>query len=120
MRKKNNIPEIKAELLLNYLYPEAGNKWIVQNEGTFYRNYNNDLMSLDEEIAEVQTARDSFIKLLPQGFVTDETDLKGEGAQEKFKELQLRLRLLRETFKPIDTFQFRDSLFIEQHPEIVD
>ena len=31
MRKKNNIPEISAEVLLNYLYPEMGNKWIVQN-----------------------------------------------------------------------------------------
>ena len=114
MRKKNDIPEISAEVLLNYLYPEMGNKWVVQNKGTFYRNYSNDLLAIDLERTEALTARDSFVKLLPQGLVTDENDLKGEGAAEKFKKLQLRLRLLRETFKPIDSFKFRDSMMIEQ------
>lgn len=114
MRKVNNIPEIKAELLLNYLYPEAVSQWSVQNEGIFYRNYNSDLLSINKEKMEAQTARDSFIKLLPQGIYTQDTDLKGEDAAEKFKQLQKKLRLLRETFKPIDTLHFRDSLYIEQ------
>jgi hypothetical protein len=113
LRTVNNIPEIRAELLLNYLYPEAFNLWSVQNEGVFYRNYNSDLLAVDEERQEAQTARDSFIKLLPQGLITDDADLKGEDAPEKFKQLQLRLRLLRETFKPIDTFYFRESLYVE-------
>ena len=113
MRTVNNIPEIRAELLLNYLYPEAFNLWSVQNEGVFYRNYNSDLLAVDEERQEAQTARDSFIKLLPQGLITDDAGLKGEDAPEKFKQLQLRLRLLRETFKPIDTFYFRESLYVE-------
>ena len=52
MRKVNTIPEIKAELLLNNLYPEAGSQWSVQNEGIFYRNYNSDLLSIDEEKME--------------------------------------------------------------------
>ena len=114
MRKKNDIPEISAEVLLNYLYPEMGNKWIVQNEGTFYRNYNSDVLAIDDERMEVETARDSFINLLPQGLITDEADLRGKGAAQKFKSLQQRLRLLRETFKPIDTLHFRDSMYIEQ------
>ena len=113
MRIVNDLPEIRAELLLNYLYPEAGSKWIAQNEGSFYRNYNSDLLAFNDERMEVQTARDSFIKLLPQGVLTLDDDMKGEDKAEKFKQLELRIRLLRETFKPIDTFHFRDSLFIE-------
>ena len=114
MRRVNYIPEIRAEFLLNYLYPEVGDQWIVQNEGTFYRNYNSDLLSIDNDKTLAQTARDSFIKLLPQGLITLDTDLKGEDTSEKFKRLQIKLRLLRETFKPIDTFRFRDSIFIEK------
>ena len=110
---KNNIPEIRAELLLNYLYPEMYNQWTSQNEGSFFRNYNRDLLAIDEEKMVAQTARDSFIKLFPQGLLTQETDLKGEDAAEKFKQLELRLRFLRETFKPIDTFRFRESLYVE-------
>lgn len=110
---KNSIPEIRAELLLNYLYPEMFNQWISQNEGTFFRNYNSDLLTIDEEKMVAQTARDSFIKLLPQGLLTRETDLKGEDASEKFKQLELKLRLLRETFKPLDTYRFRESLYVE-------
>jgi hypothetical protein len=113
MRKENNIPEIRAELLLNYLYPEGGNQWIAQNEGLFFRNYNSDLLAIDEKGMVVETARDSFMKLLPQGLLTQETDLKGEDAAEKFKQLEKRLRLLRETFKPIDTFRFRESVYVE-------
>ena len=117
MRRVNDISEIRAEFLLNYLYLEERNQWTVQNEGTFYRNYNSDLLAIDHERTEAQTARDSFIRLLPQGLITSDTDLKGEDAAEKYKQQQLRLRLLRETFKPIDTFRFRDSLFIEQQAD---
>lgn len=114
MKRYDNIPEIRAEVLLNYLYPEVGLKWCVNNKGTFYRNYNSDLLEINEEKNEAKTARDSFIKLLPQGVITDDVELKGEAAGEKFKSLQMRLRLLGEAFKPIDTFHFRDSLYVEQ------
>lgn len=117
MKIQNRIPEIRAEMLLNYLYPEVGDKWCVQNEGTFYRNYNSDLLYIDDAKNVAQTARDSFLKLLPQGVLTDDNDLKGEGAGEKFKQLKIRLRLLREAFKPIDTFHFRNSLYIEQQAD---
>ena len=116
---KNSLPEIRAELLLNYLYPEMFNQWTSQNEGTFFRNYNSDLLTIDEEKMVAQTARDSFIKLLPQGLLTQETDLKGEDAAEKFKQLELKLRLLRETFKPIDTHRFRESLYVEHQMDIL-
>ena len=117
MRKANPIPDISAEMLLNYLYPEAGTRWIAQNEGTFYRNYSSDVLSVDDEKMEVQTSRDSFISLLPQGLLTLSTDLKGEGAAERFKQMERRLRLLHEAFKPIDTFRFRDSLYLESQAD---
>ena len=113
----NNIPEISAELLLNYLYPEAGTRWITQNEGTFYRNYNEDVLAVDDERMVVETSRDSFVGLLPQGLLTLDTDLKGEDAAERFKEMQRRMRLLREAFKPVDTFRFRDSLYMEKEAD---
>ena len=109
----NDIPGISAEMLLNYLYPEAGGKWIAKNEGTFYRNYNSDVLALDDERMEVETSRDSFVSLLPQGLLTLDTDLKGEDAAERFKLMERRLRLLREAFKPIDTFRLRDSMYME-------
>ncbi len=117
MRKVNAIPDISAELLLNYLYPESGARWIAQNEGTFYRNYNCDVLAVDDEKMEVETSRDSFISLLPQGLLTLDSDLKGEDSAERFKKLKRRLRLLHEAFKPIDTFRFRDSLYIESQAD---
>ena len=114
MRKTNDIAEIRAELLLNYLYPEGAHNWIAQNEGLFFRNYNSDLLAVDEETMVAETARDSFIKLFPQGLLTQETDLRGEDKAEKFRQLELRLRYLRETFKPIDTFRFRESVYVER------
>ena len=46
MRPVDRIPEIRAEMLLNYLYPELATKWMVSDKGSFYRNYNDDIMSL--------------------------------------------------------------------------
>ena len=49
MRQRNNIAEASAEMLLNYLYPEVERKWIAHGEGSFYRNYTNDLLDFDDE-----------------------------------------------------------------------
>ena len=117
MRTVKPIPDLSAALLLNYLYPEAGTRWRAHNEGTFYRHYNSDVLSVDDEKMEVQTSRDSFMSLLPQGLLTLSTDLKGEGAAERFKQMERRLRLLHEAFKPIDTFRFRDSLYLESQAD---
>ena len=48
MIEQTNIAEIKAEVLLNHLYPELADQWIVKNKGTFYRNYIEDAMRIDE------------------------------------------------------------------------
>lgn len=114
MRKKNKIPEIRAEVLLNYLYPKAETQWLAREEGSFYRNYNYDLLSMDDETREVVMARDSFLKLLPQGMLTLHDEMNGEDAAEKFKVVKRRMQILSEAFLPIDTFFFRQELTLER------
>ena len=114
MRQRNKISEASAEMLLNYLYPEVERKWIAHGEGSFYRNYNNDLLDFDDETMEAWLARDTFLNLLPQGVINNDNDLRGEDAAEKFKKIQRRIRLLNEAFLPIDTTAFRQRLYVER------
>ena len=97
MKKINqNLSEANAEMLLHYLYPEMDDKWTVEHQGTFYRNFNRDLIAYDENTGEVQVARDSFTKLLPPGLLFSESSLKGKGQKNKINKLNDRQRLLRE------------------------
>ena len=111
---KVQIPQISAEMLLSYLYPELEEKWIAHHEGTFYRNYNRDILSLSEEDAQVWLSRDSILSLLPQGLLSMEEDLKKGDWVEKHKELEMQLKILSDAFLPIDTFSFRRLLKIER------
>ena len=115
MRFNRNLYQIRAEVLLNYLYPEIENEWIVQTKGTFFRNYNQDLLMLELKDHKVQLARDGFLKLLPEGLLTKESDLQGEDVAQKFKELEWRKELLNETFAPFDTYVFHKKLTIERY-----
>ena len=85
-----NISQIRAEVLLNYLYPEMSGKWMVQGKGTFYRNYNQDVLSVYEKEDKVLLSRDGFLRLLPEGLLTRDDDLRGEDFSEKYKELEWR------------------------------
>lgn len=109
-----NIPEIGAEMLLNYLYPELEERWKVRNEGTFYRNYNYDSLSVYPEKNEVSLARDGFLKLLPQGLISPDDELSNGDIKAKHKEIERRKNILKEAFKPIDTVNFRRRLKIEK------
>ena len=114
MREKNKISQIKAEMLLNYLYPEGDRDWIARDEGAFYRNYNYDLLSFDNDTKEVTMARDGFLEMLPQGVLTLGDNMNGDDSAEKFKKVQRRLKLLREAFLPLDTFHFRQEVTHER------
>lgn len=114
MKAPGNLSEINAEMLLNYLYPELEDKWTTRYKGTFYRNYNRDVLSVDEEEGEVELSRDGFLKLLPQGILTQDDELKGKEFAGKYETLQKRKRLLEEAFLPFDTFAFRKQLHIER------
>ncbi len=115
MRMDRNLYQIRAEVLLNYLYPEMENEWFAQCKGTFYRNYNQDILWLDLEEGKVQLTRDGFLRLLPEGLITKNDDLQGEDVSEKFKQLEWRKELLNESFAPFDTYVFHKKLTIERH-----
>ena len=114
MRPVDRIPEIRAEMLLNYLYPELATKWMVSDKGSFYRNYNDDIMSLYLDERRVELSRDGFLKLLPEGVLCNDDEFKKGDTLEKYKELKRREHLLNEAFLPFDTFQFRYFLQIER------
>ena len=94
-----NLSEISAELLLGYLYPELTGKWMPYHAGTFYRNYNNDVMALYPDEPTVVLSRDGFLKLLPQGMLQVEQ--------------KDQLSLLRDAFLPIDAYWFNAKLQVE-------
>lgn len=108
------IPEIGAELLLNYLYPELEDRWIAHHDGTFYRNYNRDVMEISPDETTVWMSRDGFLELLPQGLISREDELKTSDWQERFKELEQQRRILSAAFLPFDSFAFRRRLKLER------
>lgn len=114
MRINRNLSQIRAEVLLNYLYPEMESQWIAIDKGTFYRNYNQDALSIDEKEKKVVLARDGFLRLLPDGLLTKNDDLRGEDFAAKYKELEWRRELLNEAFSPFDTYVFLKKLTIER------
>ena len=101
-------------MYLESLYPELEDKWIARHEGTFYRNYNDDSLSADPDKAEVTLARAGFLKLLPQGLITSEEELKGRDVKGRYDSMNKRNHLLSEAFLPIDSFNFRSRLRIER------
>lgn len=111
---ERNLYQVRAEMLLNYLYPELEKDWMVQCKGTFFRNYSQDILSLYEDERKVTLARDGFLRLLPEGLLTKNDDLKGEDVAAKYKELEWRKELLNEAFSPFDTYIFRKKLSIER------
>ena len=113
MTNETNLYDISAEFLLNYLYPDLMNRWKVDCVGTFYRNYSEDILEIDEEKTTVLLARDSFLRLLPQGLIATDKALKGGNFELKYENLKKKEELLRTLFKPVDTLAFRFRLHIE-------
>ena len=109
-----NLSEISAEMLLDYLYPDSGKQWVSRDKGAFYRNYNPDILGIDEENRLVKLSRDGFLRLLPQGMIVREDELKGDDVKERYDEIHRRVRLLEDAFLPFDTFYFRRSLVAER------
>ena len=121
MKISSDLAEINAEMLLDYLYPEYNQQWIARNSGTFYRNYNSDVLDVDADNHLVELSRDNFLKLLPQRLFVPEDELKGNNTKERVEEIKKRVRLLEDTFLPFDTFWFRRKLAVErQVSELLD
>ncbi len=113
-RIRQNLSEVSAEMLLHYLYPDMDDKWTVEHQGTFFRNFNRDVLAYDEETGELQVARDSFIKLLPPGMLFSENSLEGKGQKKKIENQEERKRLLQDLFQPLDNLSFHRKMEIER------
>lgn len=111
---QNDIKGLRTEVLLNYLYPELAEKWIANYKGTFYRNYSEDTIRIDDEEAWVTLSRDGMLKLLPQGLISTEHELKGKGFKGKYETVRRRKERLEELFRPFDTARLKRSLREEQ------
>ena len=114
MKRNTNISELRAEVLLNHLYPEQTDNWIVRDKGTFYRNYSSDILQLDEKLSQVSLSRDGLLRLLPQGLISAEDDLRGKDFPTKYEELTRRKNNLEELFVPFDSWHFRDAVRDEE------
>lgn len=108
------MKEISAEMLLGYYYPELSKVWKVNAMGTFYRNYSDDVMTLDTESGELSLARDGFLRLLPDAMISHPDELRGSGFAKNYESVKLRKQILKEAFVPYDTFNFRNKLRIER------
>ena len=89
-----NLSEISAEMLLDYLYPDSEKQWVSRDKGAFYRNYNPDILGIDEENRLVKLSRDGFLRLLPQGVIVREDELKGDDVKERRQVSELLNRKL--------------------------
>lgn len=114
MKAINEIKQLRAEMLLNYFYPELEEQWITDNKGSFYRNYNRDILAMYEDECRVELSRDNFLKLLPETLLSMESDLKSGDKKAKVEEIERRRHLLNEAFLPIDTFRFRRQMQAER------
>ncbi len=111
---------IKAEVLLNYIYPELSDKWVAKNKGTFFRNYSDDIMDLDTNNNIVELSRDGFLKLLPPGFLANKDEFLGANTSPKARKNvsiaeRKRQELLKDLFVPIDTLNLRNYLKLESN-----
>lgn len=99
-------------MLLGYFYPELAGQWKARHAGTFYRNYNRDVLAIYEEEQTVVLSRDGFLQLLPKGLLTVEDEAKHTNAFHD-TEHQRRIHLLQDAFLPFDTYWFNRRIQLE-------
>lgn len=114
MIQQDFAKEISAEMLLQYLYPDMEKQWKARYDGSFYRNYSGDILSMDPQLGEVSLSRDSFIKRLPDGVVSPLEELQGNISEEQYEAINRRKAALKDAFLPFDTINFRQRLAIER------
>ena len=113
-RRFDNLPDINAEMLLEHLYPELCDKFVVKDKGMFLRGYSSDLISVDAETRQVSLSRDGFLKCLPQSLLGSEQELHSGEFSEKYRRLRRRVRILSDAFAPVDAYIFRQRLQVER------
>lgn len=113
MEQQAQIQNVRAEMLLGYLYPELRESWRVECKGAFYRNYSEDILGYDPEAGVVELSRDGLLKLLPPGAVSVHSG--GADVKEFSQKQQEELSLLSELFVPFDSLLFRLNMALEDN-----
>jgi hypothetical protein len=114
MNQFNDTTELRAEVLLQQLYPDMAEKWIVETRGTFYRNYSSDMLHADANTSVVSLTRNGLYHLLPPAIITPQDEYKKHDFKRKNKEINSRNEEIGELFRPFDTYWFRKSIKVEQ------
>lgn len=107
----NVIKEIKAEMLLNYLYPEKSDAWEVRYRSDFARGYSAEILNIDADGNVVELARNGFLKLLPKEMMAPEQEFSKNA---DYEAIHRRIRMTEEAFLPIDVFAFRENMEVER------
>ncbi len=113
MEQRAEISNVRAEMLLNYLYPELAESWRVENRGTFYRNYSEDILAYDPEEVRVDLSRDGLLRLLPPRMVSSSFLDSGKDIVSQSQREAQELRVLTELFTPLDSILFRLNMRAE-------
>ena len=108
--------DIRAETIFAQL--EELPNYVVRNKGIFYRNYSDDLISIQEEnnVNVLELSRDGTFHLLPEGVFFKENRLKIndkyvlDKEKNKIREEKLKIELF---FQPFETKYFQLSLELE-------
>ena len=89
----NRTPDIpsglNAEILAALLSEYAGNDYTIKHEGTFYRNYQEDVLGVNHKSKTISVSRDSLYHLLPQALfhrIDLFRGITGKDFQDKFKD----------------------------------
>lgn len=109
MQNFKEMPNVKAEMWLNYIYPDMNSRWVVRSSGAFLRNYSEDIIAIDNDSSSLGLSRNGFIQLLPSGLIS--SDIVGNAEQVKAD--NMKLKVLGDIFSPLDTLNFRRSLGVE-------
>ena len=116
MEELYNLHNISAEMLLDTLYPQLEEEgWTVKSSGAFYRNYNEDMMSMDEENKVGELSRNSLLHVLPQGVFADEEDLRNmSDPKAKLESVHINRNRMKDFFVPFNTYDLYLRLKVER------
>lgn len=122
--------ELSAEALLGLFYEGLEKEWVAYDRGLFFRNYSEDVVSIDEDARTVTLSRDGWLRYLPQELVSPEDEIreKKEAAGNRNvdlaaidEDIRKRISLLGEAFVPLDSFSLRTRITLEKKvQEILD
>lgn len=122
--------ELSAEAYLGLLHRGQEKKWVVHNRGLFYRNYSEDILSIDEVGQNVTLSRDGWLRYCPQELISPADEIlnhKNATGKKKMsvaaidEMVRKRINLLSESFVPFDSLAFRLRLSLEDEiQEILD